>query len=831
MSLGFRAVPYRKSPGHFIQKIKIMRLKLTCQLIILLLFLSFGQIMAQQSLSGKVSSEEGPVPFANVLLHTIADSSLAKFTVTNDDGSFVLENLEPGRYFLAIQYLGLSDYSSEPIDLTPGTETLNIGEIAMTTATSELAEVVVVERMPLVRVEPDKITLNVENTINSVGSNAAEILRRSPGLRIDANGEITIDGKKGVMVYVDGQLVNVGGTANASTLEGVQSADIKSIEVLSNPSAKYDAAGSAGVINIILKKSTIRGFNNAVNSTLSYGYTPKFYGAYNFNLRNEKLNFYGNAGYYTGKTEGVQTTLREQLFNGVPTTYDQRSVRIGDADNINMKAGLDIFLSEQSTLGFFVRGNYNDTPETTEGIGSIYTREGTVDSVLTSRNNRFPKVNNTNYNINYQLFGAGSNQSSLTILIDYLDYNSQEDNFQPNTYTSPTGEVLSIRNFASNATRDIELLSMKIDYEQQALGGKIGIGLKGSRVNSGNDFDFFNVQNDVEMLDLDRSRFFSYKESIYAAYINYNVGIKNFYFNLGLRAENTNGDGLLIPDTGANENFDIDYFNLFPNILAGYRINDQEELKFNFSRRVDRPRYENLNPFVVVLDELTYSSGNPFLMPQFSNNFQLSYRYKTIFTSLNYSKTNNYMAQVLEATDDLRSFQTFKNIADVDALSLNVSTSFNIGKIWNSRVNAGLVYSGYRGPVNDAFLDVNNTSFSISNEHNFRFGGGWDAQLFGYYNGARVDGIFEMRPLWSVDFALSKGIWNNAATLRLAVTDIFKSWRNRALIDYSGLDLDGTITWESRQVKLSFNYSFGNNKLKQPQQKQSSSSEEQRRLQ
>lgn len=808
-------------------------MKLICisKLTILFLLLGSVNLMAQQALAGKVMTDDREaVPFANVLLHASADSTLVKFTVTNEDGSFQLDNLEAGDYYLSIQFLGLNNYTSEPVVLRQSTEVMDLGTITMSSAANELAEVVVVHKVPLVKIEAEKITLNVENTINSVGSNAAEILRRSPGLRMDSNGEITIEGKKGVLIYIDGQLVNVGGGSYVGALEGLQSADIKSIEVISNPSAKYDAAGNAGVINIILKKSTLRGFNSAVNSTLSYGYTPKFYGAYNFNLRNERMNLYGNYGYYTGKTEGVQETIREQLNNEVMTTYDQRSVRVGDANNFNMKTGLDIFLSDRSTLGFFVRGNYTDTPEISEGVGNIYTVPGRIDSTLTSQNIRSPKVNSTNYNINYQLQGAGPNQSSLTLLVDYLDYRGREDYFQPNTYTDANGDVLRMNDFGGNSNADIDLLSMKVDYEQKAFGGTFSTGIKGSRVNSGNDFDFFDVLNGERILNQERSRFFSYEENIYAAYVNYSVGVKNFYFNIGLRGENTEGTGTLIPDAGQNEIFKINYFNLFPNFLASYTINEQQEIRFNYSRRVDRPNYESLNPFIVPIDELTYGSGNPFLQPQFSNNLQLSYRYKTIYTSLNYSKTTDYMAQVLEAIDDLRSFQTFKNITDVEVFSLSVSTGFNLTKIWSSRINANVVHGGYQGSLNDAFLDVSNTSLSFSNEHNFRLGEGLDMQLFGYYNGPRVDGIFEMRSLWSVDFAVSKKLLNNAASLRLAVTDIFKSWENRALIDYSGLILDGRITWESRQVKLSFNYNFGNSKLKQPKNKQSSSEEEQRRL-
>ena len=402
-----------------------------------------------------------------------------------------------------------------------------------------MQNVSVTAKKPMVEVKADKTILNVEGTINATGNDALELLRKSPGVTLDKDDNISMAGKNGVQVYIDGKPSPLSGADLTAFLKSLQSAQIESIELITNPSAKYDAAGNAGIINIKLKKNKAFGTNGSVYAGYNIGVYGKYNSGFSFNSRNKNINVFGNYNFNHGLNEMNFNLYRDVL----DTVFEGRNVNKNKNTSHGFKAGLDYTLSKKSTIGFLINGNIADTRMNTNGTTKIiYKPTGVVNRILKGDNTTDADRNNVNFNINYRFADTAGHELNLDA--DYGLYRINTDQYQPNIYYDPgyTNELSrTIYNFITPT--DIDLYTLKGDYEQNFKKGKLGLGFKSSLVNTANNFGRYNVYTNSKILDLSRSNQFDYKENINAGYINYNKGYKGFLIQAGLRVENTNRTG------------------------------------------------------------------------------------------------------------------------------------------------------------------------------------------------------------------------------------------------------------------------------------------------
>lgn len=819
---------------------QLIFMKKTYLITILALFSSV-QIFYAQKITGKVLLSDGkPAEFGAVLLLNQKDSSLAKGAVTDEMGLFEIPNLSQGNYLLSVSYVGYSKFMGQVFTYSGGdvvAETILLKQTA-----SELAAVNIVARKPLIEVKADRTILNVEANIANAGSNALELLRKAPGVMVDNNENLQLRGKSGVVVYMDGKRSYLEPQELANLLKSMNASDIESIEVITNPSAKYDAAGNAGIINIITKKGKTLGTNGSINFSSAYGLGPKNNLSLNLNHRGKKLNTYGNVGFGKSEWHNNMSLKREQDGK----LFDQHQKQVSYNTPLNGKFGMDYYANSKHTFGFLANANTNIGDKrwestSTTNIGTL-SKVGVIDSVLNAGNNTAGNFINANINANYRY--ADTLGNTFTFDIDKGIYNADNSSTQPNLYTNESGTVrYTERNFATKTPSEIDIFTVKGDYERTI--GKKGLsvstGFKYANITSDNTFDFFNTSNGVNTKDINQSNQFKYSEEVAAAYVNSVVPFgKKVSLQAGLRWENTHSIGDLTRDPSlpmkAEDYVERRYDNFFPSAALTYNITEKHGLNFTYSRRIDRPNYEDLNPFEWRLDELTFRKGSPFLRPQYSNNVEMKYIFMGFATlGASYSKTTDLITDIVER-DPLvpnKSFINYRNLANQENYALNLSSPTPIKKWWSGYVSITMYKAIYTANFPEySFKAATPLAWNVYAEQTFNLPKGFVYEISGWFNSASIwGGSWLSKPQGSLDMGLQKKILQDKGTLKLSFTDLFFTapWRSYSEA-IPGLKITGRGAWESQQLKLNFNYRFGKSTIKAARNRKTGLEEEKGRI-
>lgn len=769
-------------------------------------------------IQGKVADPTGnPIAYATVLAFAKSDSSLTKTGFTTEQGKYILAPLDEGEYWLQIQFAGLATYESESISLAAG-QVLEIADIQMREPEADLDAVNITANKAMVEVLPDKTVFNVAGTANAIGENAYELLRKAPGVIVDNNDNIILMGKSGVRIYIDGKPSPLTVADLASMLKGMQSDQIESIEIITNPSARYDAEGNAGIINIVLKKDQGLGTNGSVSLGYAVGRYGKYNGSVNFNNRSKHVNVFGNYSGYVGRTYSFNDFFRIQSG----TNYDQHSDRINDGLNHNIKFGADVFLSKKSTIGVMVNGFLSNTETAMTSITAISDNPSNeAISSLIGLNNDTRNNQNLNFNLNYGY--KGDDGSTWNLDADYGQFRFDSESIQPNYFISPTGNDTIGRNiFRTVAPTEIDIYTFKADHERNLAGGKLSAGIKVAFVETDNNFDFFDQVDGMDTLNLNRSNQFVYEENINAAYATYSRQVEKWNLQFGLRAEHTRTLGELISaqNTGL-DTVDRKYLNLFPTAGVTYSPSEKHSYRLNYSRRIDRPRYQDLNPFINQLDQLTFQRGNPFLRPQFTDNMQLTYTYQYRYSaSVSYSLTDDFFTQLTDTLNGQASFITQENLATRQVISANISAPLPITKWWSTYTNLSVNNTKNTGDFNlegetGKEINISRTTFNMFQQHTFTLPKGISLELSGFYNSPSIWGAnYLTRQFWAVNTGAQMRLFDNRAVVKVSVSDLFNSMQWQGTQEFGGLYFDASGGWESRQFKVNLTYNFGNEQVK-----------------
>lgn len=794
--------------------------------IILSLFLLYGAILSAQTITGKVMDDnEEPIIFAAVTLNSPKDSTLIKATITVDMGIFEFDGTLPGKYVLKIANIGYADFSRS-INFTG--DVLDLGIINLNSEAQNLEEVIVVSEKPMVQVLADKTVFNVENTINATGTSAFELLRKAPGVIVDNNGGIIVEGKTGVQIFIDGKLSVLQGEDLTNYLESLQATDVASIEIITQPSSKYDAAGNGGIININLKKDKSLGTNGTFTSGLTVGDFGRNNSSLNFNNRGRKGNFYGTYSNRFGKSTGFINLLRTQS----ETQFDARTTSIYDRNSNNVKLGYDYYVNTKHTIGGIFNGNFNNSFASNNTRTPIRPIATTVlDSILVADN----ETNNTSYNINANVNYryADTLGYSINVDLDYGRYNSERDAFQPNIYFNGDGtQVLSERITFQDTPIDIDIATVKTDYEQNFLKGKLGVGFKLSYINTDNTFDFFNQIGGQNILDPNQSNQFEYQENINAAYVNYNRKWGKWNLQFGLRIENTDSDGNLTSQQQSNDDrAQRNYTDYFPSGGLTYSMNQKNQFALTYSRRIQRPNYQSLNPFEYKLDELSFSKGNPFLQPQYTNNIKFSHTYNyRLTTSISYSYVSDFFAKVTVAEDERTNFLTTLNVADQEVINLGISYPKKLYDWWNLYFSLNAYISDFRA-TSAEFLPLKQETLSFYAQNTLNLSKSLKMEISGWYSSPSIwGGTYRTKSLGSLNVAFQKKFFNDRFTGRLSFNDILYTVPWRGTTQFGDLFIDGSGGNDSRQMAFSITYDFGRNEIKKARKRETGLEDEQDRI-
>jgi len=800
----------------------------SCGLSVLLCFGAMQSAWAQASIQGMVRTDAGkPVDYATLTLHRATDSSVVKTEFSDDKGQFRFEQAGQGRYLVSASQVGFRRQWSKAFEVASTPVPLPVLVLASNAAT-QLKEVTVVGQKPVYERLADRTVVNVEGSTLAAGNTSLDVLRRSPGVTVDGNDNLALRGKQGLLVLIDGKRQPMTGTELADYLRALPAEQLKSIELITNPPAKYDAQGGAGIIAINLKKDQRQGTNGTVN--LSYGYSPydKYTAGLSLNHRQGKVNLFGSYTY--SDREGLAKLTIHRDFYNRSAGGERQPISITDQDNRlpthnrshNGRAGLDYNLSKRTTLGAVVSGQ-------TANITADGTNVSVLQDLLRGTTQAY---NSTNYldrsfpnlagNVNFRhTFDDSLGAHELTADADYARYRSNRNQLlQTYSATEPTTA-------ASNDQQGwLTIQSAKVDYTHplsKAL--RLEAGAKTSLVTADNDLKFFTDGQ----LDLGRSNRFRYDENINAGYVNLNYTLPKLTLQAGLRGEQTNAVGKQDREVEFQD-FSRHYFQLFPSAAVKRTFSEQHETSVSLSRRIDRPSYRQLNPFREIIDRTTFGSGNPTLRPQTSYNVELTHTLKQKYSlGLSYSLTSQPLIGVVQPETDSTVVSTTRNLRQQHYYALTLTAPLEITKWWTAYNNAVVYYSHFKGDLAGTNLNRGGASFQLTSNHTFTFGKGWSAELNGNYQSREVYAFLVQRPLGEVTAGVQKNFWNRKANLKLNVTDIFFTQPARVTSTYDTYVERFYQRRDSRVATLAFSYRFGNDKVTPTKRRQSGAEDEKRR--
>jgi len=807
------------------------------RLLLFWLFTVTQLCLVAQRVDGVVKTVDGTFQTnATVSLHKGDDSVFLKGTTTDKVGRYFFDAVQAGQYTVSVTHVGFSKFV---YTLSVDKPAVMIPDIILQPQKQQLQAVEVAAQRPLVEMRADRLIVNVEGTINAVGSDALDLLRKSPGVVVDKDDNLSVSGKTGVQVFIDGKPSPLAGADLGAYLRTLQSANIEIIEIITNPGAKYEAAGNAGIINIRLKKNRNFGTNGSVTAGLNFGITPKYNTGFSLNNRSEHFNIFGSYNYNNNSNRNVIKFYRAQA----DTTFDQTSDVAVAAQTHTYKTGIDFFASKKTTIGVMVSGIVSDSYIGSYGAMNIaYKPTEKINRVLVADNTTDGVRNNTNVNANFRHFSK--NGKELNIDADHGSFDISSNQYQPNFYFSEGQTQFLYSNiYRMISPSTIKISSIKADFEQPFLKGKLGLGAKSGYVKTDNDFGRFDIFGSQSVKDLDRSNRFVYNEKINAGYINYNKQYKIVGLQVGLRGEHTDASGqslgfIFNPTANKYDNYDSTttrrYFDLFPSAAITYTKNTNNKFAVTYSRRIDRPAYQDLNPFEFKLNDYTFTKGNIALRPQYSNNFAVTHTYKSkLITTLGYSHVRDIFAQISDTAEISKSFLTKRNLATQDIVSLNISYPFKY-KWYNGFINSNSYHSNYKANYGggNRTINISVTAVNVAMQNSFKLGKGYTAEVNGFYNSPNIwQGTFRSKSMYAADAGFQKIILGTSGTLKLSITDVFKTMRWAGVGNFTGVTSISSGRWESRQLKLFFTYRFGNKQVKAARARKTGTEEESKRTQ
>lgn len=783
-----------------------------------------GASFAQKTgkLSGKVVDEKGQaLPFAVVNVLNSPDTTIVKSGSTNVDGEFIFDQIKDGNYQLSISMMGYKARKTTAFLLNGN---LKMADIIMENDAKQLKEVSVQGRKPYIEHQMDKTVLNVENSIVSSGSTALEVLEKAPGVQVDRQSEqIKLNNKSGVTIMIDGKTNFLSGADVTTLLSNMSSEQIATIELITNPSSKYDASGNAGIINIKLKRNKAFGTNGTLSLNGGQGFMPdsptdlaRAGVNLSLNHREGKWNVFGN-GTVARKANFNNTYLTRTTFaNGLSSAFTQDFDRKNKGVGFQGKLGADYYASEKTVFGVMVDANTVNTK--LDNISNTLIREvqsnvTSNSSVLQNAYSKSPANNLTaNFNVKHDFDKTGKN---ITFDADYSNFNNKKDEEFNARYLDQNGQQTNNTLLRNNTDANIDIFAAKTDLTlpiDKTM--KFEAGLKSSYVVTHNNFLSEQFLSGLWQNDLGKSNDFIYKENINAAYINFGKEWKVWQIQLGLRAEHTHSNGNSVT---SNKEVDRNYLSLFPTVFVNQKLNENNNIRYSYSRRVDRPNYQQLNPFAFYMDPYAVDQGNPYLKPQFTDNFEIGYSYKEFSFSMNYSNTKDLITQISQQDEITRIVSVIRqNLGRAQNYSANLSFPIKVAKWWSMQNSGSLYYNKFSdGNLEGAAYSAGKLAYNFYTSQSFILPNNFTVEVSFWYNSPKVYGVEQTTiPQYALNAGVQKSMMNKKLKLKLNMDDILLTNYWKGALDYQNVNLQVTNHYTSRRANFSISYSFGNQNVK-----------------
>jgi iron complex outermembrane receptor protein len=798
-------------------------------LLFLFIILTKSVVAAEFSstqLSGRVlDNERKPVEYAVVTLLKAEDSTLVKGAESGADGSFVLDGFAGGNYLLNVSFSGYMKQMLGPMAITEG-ENKKLPDIILDPS-KEISEVTIVATQPLFSHKPGMLIMNVENSPVQISGTAYDVVSKAPGVTVDQDGNFSLLGKSGVKIYIDNKPTYLSGDQLKTMLQGMPGGQIVRVEIMSNPPAKYDAEGSAGIINIVTKQGTQQGFNGTASGGFGYGLTYKTEASLSLNYGQPKSNFYMRYDFTAPSRVEYKYLTRNVHFAGGTTRYVQDIDLLFKPVSNHARIGADFSPTKKIHWGVRADGTLIHSYTNIDARNNVTDVDSGSTAVLHQVNTLLGNFNNGSVGAYYtQKFDTAGTELSASA--DYVTYdNSAHEKYDLHFFDDQGNEIAPPAFQRTEKQSLINIYVAQLDFVHPfSKKYSFETGIKASFVKTSNDL-LFELQDNASgnwNTDSTRTNSFFYDELISAAYISCSADYGKWQIKGGLRAEQTYSFGES-PTTGTDHK--NNYLQLFPTLFVTEKLNDKNTLDYSFSRRINRPEYNDLNPFIFYIDQYTYRLGNPYLQPEIANAADITHDYADmLFTSIGVSRTTNGFGQMLRQNDTTGIVkQSTVNLNTIDNAYLNVTLSMPFTKWWINEANAGVNYDHYINKTEGSLLDRSGITYNFSLKETFLLAHGWKLEASGWYQGPTTYSIFSIQPSGDISFGLSKNFFENKLRCSLSVADVFYTESQKLTIVYDNQDLYSLHDFDSRVAYLRVRYNFGNSAAARKSQFQSGADE------
>ncbi|HET8859303.1 outer membrane beta-barrel protein [Marivirga sp.] len=748
-----------------------------------------------------------PIPYSNVVVYQSSDSSLVTGNITDTEGNFTIK-LEYGEYYLKISAVGFETYLSKPISINANTPTADFSTITLQEDVQVMDAVEVKAMRPHVIVEADKMVVTVEGTAMAAGATAYEVLEKSPGVFVDQDGNIQLNGKSGVQVMIDGRRSYLSATDLQNMLQAMSADNIKNIELINNPSAKYDAEGNAGIINITLKKNNIQGMNGSLNAGYRYNEMQNYNTGLQLNHKKGAWNSFVNADLsQRGRIRDAGFYREITQTNGTQTNLDQNGKEYVNRLIPSLRVGTDYDINDMQSVGvmlnFYGQDVYHDFILDTD------LAQGEDEFMINSDNQIDYQFLNTQANLHY-VHKLDTNGTQITTDLNYVKlFNQGGASFTNSYFQEGNSEPYSVEKLENENPFAYDIYSAQVDFEGKLMDNiKMEAGLKASHVVMDNEINFYEIEDNQRILDPNRTNHFVYTEQIFAAYTSLAGNInKKISYKAGLRAEQTYSEGESITLNTVNER---DYFKLFPSFFLQHNISEAYQVNYNYSRRIDRPNYSNLNPFVMYLDPYTWAQGNPYLRPQLTHSMSVT---QTILGQYNlvldYGLTSNFIAEVpIQNPEDGTTVFMQQNIDDQINYSATAIIPAQPFKWWSINGNLSVFHQEFTTYLNGNQVENNATSAFARAGNTFILPNEFKLELNADYRSNTVWGVYRIGAQWGIDFAVNKSFLNKKLDASLNITDIFRTRKFVGNSNFNGNINEISQYFGQQSIGFSLRYRF-----------------------
>jgi len=762
-----------------------------------------------------VSRQNKPLAYATIILKNVSDSAVYKTALSGEGGTFSFTLLKEGSYFMEITLLGFETFTTKPILTTNTNTAFDLGVLILKDSTQMLGAVTVKSQPPFIERKIDKTVINVENSIISAGTTALEMMQKLPGVQMSDNGQITLQGKSGVTVFIDGKATYLSADDLANLLRGMSSADIQKIEIMTKPSAKFDAAGSGGIINIIKKKNRKEGLNGSANGSFGQGNYGKYNGGITLNYKNKTYNLFLNNTYIYNKTL-FNRTVTADILNPDNTLNNEQASNtntISTNEAYTPSFGIDLYLSKKTTLSF-------------SGSSKRASSNSPITAMLDELNGNRIKTTSTNFvniekdhafnysasvHLDHQIDTAGK---SLTADFDYANYSNSPTQTITNSLYDNTGNFISQTNTALNGNRNLFIYAAKLDYTQPLQhNAKLETGWKSSYVKSINNYTFYNQTGGQNIVDLSQSDYTVNEENINAAYANMTKEYKKLTIEAGLRAEHTWSKGVQeLTGQQVNQN----YLQLFPSVFFDYKLNDVNGLNVKIARRTDRAAYGEMIPYRRSLSPTLFFMGNPNLNPQISWHWEVIWSYHNeLFITAAYDYCHDYI-RTLPFLDSNKVTVTRRpiNIKGAYTWNADIDYSKKITTWWSTDNSFSIYQNSFSGDANGFSLNNKGIpSVYISTNNTFTINSRLSAQCSFEYDSKRQLVTSSFGGYSILSFGVKQLVFSNKGTVALNVNNLLQGEDHNAIDRYSNLNQYSYWRFNTRAVSINFTYRFGKGKI------------------